>query len=392
LRGARGWVALVVAVAAVVAWRALPRAAEVVEPAVVVVQPVLERGERRAAVVEESQRPEDPWTKKNKQAIGLLGEGELERAVALFRECVAAVPGEAVFRSNLAEALARLARVEYELVATRARAIELLEEALQLAPEREDLAALLAKWIATAEVEGEFWVDRSAHFRLSYDGDRDELLGSGYDLVLKTLEDAYAEFAALFGVRPAEGGSPRIEVVLLERSEFDALTGLGHWAGGAYDGRIRVPVTDLEQERRGLVRVLRHELVHAFVREKGGRAVPGWLNEGLAEWLEEPAGASRERAVERARKSAGAGPMRSLDELGGSLAALGGVDEIRAAYAQSIALVSWIEHWYGERVLFEMVGGCREGVGVGASFLARTRVDLGQALRDLGQDLENQGK
>ena len=49
------------------------------------------------------------------------------------------------------------------------------------------------------------------------------------------------------------------------REEFSKLTGLGHWAGGAYDGRIRVPVTDLAKEERPLVRVLRHELVHAVV-------------------------------------------------------------------------------------------------------------------------------
>jgi hypothetical protein len=313
-----------------------------------------------------------------------LNAGELSAAVALFSECVSGDPTEPIFRANLAEALARLAQEEYEVYETRALAIRHLTQAVELAPERVEIAELLERWLAEDEVEEDFWTDRSLHFRLSYDGDREELLGEGYDLVLKTLEDAYHEYAALFGVRPAEGrGVPLIEVVLLQREEFSDLTGLGHWAGGAYDGRIRVPITNLAAEEKRLVSVLRHELVHAFVRSAGGRGVVGWLNEGLAEWLEEPAGAARGAAVERSRRLAAEAGLRSLDELGGSLATLGSVEEIRGAYSQSLALIAWIEHWYGERVLFAMVAGCRSGVAVGESFEAQTRVSLSQVLKDL---------
>ena len=349
--------------------------------------PVIERGERESAANVESANAGDPWAVKNKRAIRHLNAGELSAAVALFSECVVGDPTELVFRANLAEALARLAQEEYEAVETRALAIEHLTQAVELAPEREELAKLLKRWLAAEEVEGDFWTDSSLHFRLSYDGDREELLGGGYDLVLKTLEDAYSEYAVLFGVRPAEGEEGPIEVVLLQREEFNGLTGLGHWAGGAYDGRIRIPITDLASEERRLVSVLRHELVHAFIRSAGGRGVVGWLNEGLAEWLEEPAGAARDRAVKRSRERAAKAGLRSLDELGGSLAALGSVEEIRGAYSQSLALIAWIAHWYGERVLFEMVAGCREGTSVEQSFEAQTRVQLAQALKDLELDL-----
>ena len=350
--------------------------------------PVIERGERQSAANVVTEREGDPWAKKNARAIELLKAGELSAAVALFSECVSGDPTEPVFRANLAEALARLAQEEYEVFETRSLAIEHLTQAVELAPERSELVKLLERWLAEEEVEGDFWTDRSLHFRLSYDGDREELLGRGYDLVLKTLEDAYSEYAALFGIRPAEGDEPLIEVVLLQRAEFSGLTGLGHWAGGAYDGRIRVPITNLAAEQQRLVSVLRHELVHAFVRSAGGRSVVGWLNEGLAEWLEEPAGAARDAAVERARRGAAGAPLRSLDELGGSLAALGSVEEIRAAYSQSLALVGWIEHWYGERVLFAMVAGCRSGASVAESFEDQTRVSLSQVLKDLEFDLK----
>lgn len=389
MSGARAWVFLVVILGAVAAWRFWPQEELLPETPPIVTPPVVERGVRRTAAVTAPERVEDKWTQKNAEAIKLLNDGAFEEAVALFAECVVGDPTERVFQANLAEALARLARVEYEDVKTRPQAIEHLEQAVELAPDRLDLVELLARWKAEAEVEGDFWTDRSAHFRLSYDGDRGELLGRGYDLVLRTLEDAYAEFADLFDVRPAEGGESAIEVVLLRREEFSKLTGLGHWAGGAYDGRIRVPVTDLAKEERQLVRVLRHELVHAFVQEAGGRGVVGWLNEGLAELLEVPAGASRAAAIAEARERAQFDqiPFRSLEELGGTLASLGSVEEIRGAYVQSLAFVGWLEHWYGERVLFEMISGCREGASVQETFEARTRVHLEKAMEDLAQDL-----
>jgi len=382
----RWWLALLVAIG-VAAWRFWPSDDSLPQQLEVGGAPTIERGVRRAVAVTQSERVDEEWTKKNAEAIRLLGTGDFEGAVALFAECVAGDPTEDVFRANLAEALARLARMEYEIVETRLRAIGHLEQAVEFAPERADLAELLQRWKATAEVEEDFWTDHTAHFRLSYDGDREELLSGGYDLVLQTLEDAYAEYAELFGVRLAEGGAPAVEVVLLEREEFDDLTGLGHWAGGAYDGRIRVPVTDLDTEQQRLIRVLRHELVHAFVQEAGGRGVAGWLNEGLAEFLEEPAGAARAAAIERSRQKVSATAMRSLKELSGSLSSLGGVDEIRAAYAQSVSFVAWIEHWYGERVLFQMVEGCRDGAKVGDTFKERTRTSLEAVLEDLAQDL-----
>ena len=389
MSGARTGALLVVVLAAAVAWRLWPQEELQSEPPPTAAPPVIERGVRHAAAVTAPERVEDQWTQKNAEAIQLLNDGAFEEAVALFAECVVGDPTERVFQTNLAEALARLARLEYEEVSTRPQAIVHLEQAVELAPGRADLVELLARWRAEAEVEGDFWTDRSAHFRLSYDGDRKELLGGGYDLVLRTLEDAYAEFSGLFDVRPAEGGESAIEVVLLRREEFSKLTGLGHWAGGAYNGRIRVPLADLDKEERQLVRVLRHELVHAFVQEAGGRGVVGWLNEGIAELLEEPAGAPRAAAIAEARERAQLDqiPFRSLEELSGTLASLGSVDEIRGAYVQSLAFVGWIEHWYGERVLFEMVSGCRGGDSVQETFEARTRVSLEKALEDLARDL-----
>lgn len=330
----------------------------------------------------------DPrWSELNRQAIAALDAGDPERAIALFEQCVEAVPDEPVFRANLAEALTRLATRRYEARETRAEAIEELARAVELAPDRHELADLLAQWRKLAEAEKGFWTDESEHFQLTYDGERSELLNRGYDQLLTELESAYLEFGELFGRFPVEGGRPKIQVVLYGRDAFSELTGIGHWAGGVYDGSVRLPLEDFDRDRAEIERVLRHELVHAFVTAIGGRSVPGWLNEGLAQWLEPAFLDERASHVEAARRTLDAGTLFPLEKLAGSLAKGQDEAEIRRAYAESLALVGFIARYYGERVLFDLVGGCADGRSCSDTFRERTGVELGGVLEDLARGL-----
>ena len=334
----------------------------------------------------EEQVPAEPaqptdFSAKNRAAIGALEAGELERAVALLEECVAGLPDEAVFRRNLAEALARLAIDKREREHRCADCIALLERAHQLVPEREDIAALLERWRAEAQLEEGFWRDRSSHFELSFDGDRDAIL-TGAHRLLDVLEEAYTDLSELFVHYPAEAGRAPIEVVLYEREGFSLLTGLGDWAAGAFDGRIRIPVGDLGAEEGRLREVLRHELVHAFVREVGGTSVPGWLNEGVAQWLE---GGDR-RVVEYSRRQLVGKELFSLDKLEGSLASWQDTDAIALAYHQSLAFCDYLHAQYGERVLIDMIKAGDEQ-GPAALFEQWTGVQLTGALADFGATL-----
>jgi tetratricopeptide (TPR) repeat protein len=303
-------------------------------------------------------RPYD-W---NNLAIELLGAGELARAVELLEDSVRARPDETVFVHNLAEALTRLARSERESEAwaDRVLAIEHLGRAVQLAPERAELARLLERWETSTAAEKDLWRKKTEHFELSFDGTRDELMW-GTGPLESELESSYGEFGELFGFFPVEEGRPRIRVVLMRREEFAAVTGIGDWAAGAFDGTVRVPVEDLSAEQEKLKRVLRHELVHAFIQESGGNRVPGWLNEGLAQWLEAPFDGERPADVRRSLARLLGAELFDLDRLSGSLAAWDSVQEIETAYAQSLAFVEYVRRMYGERVLIAMVGGCKLG-------------------------------
>ncbi|HVS09697.1 MAG TPA: hypothetical protein VMS76_07460 [Planctomycetota bacterium] len=322
------------------------------------------------------------WAETNARAIEALGRGELELAVELFESCVEAQPAEPVFAHNLAEALARQALRDHEVLRPCVGCLELLERALELAPEREDLAALLERWRREAEAEKDFWRDSSLHFDLAYDGFQTDLL-RGSPEILNELELAYTDLTEHFGVRPVDDGRPRISVVFYRREGFQGITGLGDWAGGAFDGTVRVPVEDLALERERLRRVLRHELVHAFVRHAGGLGVPGWLNEGLAQWLEGDAKAG----VRAAQRQLAGRELFSLDTLQGSLITWKDEAEIGVAYAQSLALCDHVARRYGEGVLFAMVEGCKRGEAPAATFQRWTGLDLAVALRDLAEEL-----
>jgi len=365
-------------------------------------EPVVDAGDSESRPIPESAPRDEPadvaisaapalpagseWTLRNGQGIAALQAGEIAAAVEHFEACLAAEPDEAVFQGNLAEALARLARERYAERDSRDDAIALLARATELAPDRADLARLLARWRKTAETENGYWTDESEHFSLSFDGTRTELMHGTGPLVVE-LESAYQDYGELFGRFPIEAGAPKIEVVLYRRAEFRELTGLGHWAGGAFDGVVRIPVEDLARERHALALTARHELVHAYVAAMDAGSIPAWLNEGLAQWLAVPEAGGRALAVQRAREALADGTYFPLSALQTTIAAWDNDDDIRRAYAQSLAFVAYIQQWYGERVLFEMVTGAGDGKPVVESFRARAGVDLDAALTDFGGGL-----
>jgi len=326
------------------------------------------------------------WAELNREGIAAMDAGDLEGAIATFERCRAAVPGEPVFRTNLAEALARLSMAEEakESEEARERSIAQLARAAELAPDREDLKKRLAHVQRLADSERGFLTEPSEHFQLSYDGARTDILWSSAEIT-KRLEAAYLDFGELFGFWPVEGGRPRIRVVLYKKQDFHAATGIGHWAGGLYDGAVRVPIEDLGREQATLERVLRHEVAHAFIHAAGGSGVPGWLNEGLAQWLEPPFVVDRGRAVDAARQRLRGQKLFSLAELQGSLGENRPEGDVSLAYTQALALCGWITASFGERLLFEMVSASKGGTGWREVFRRSTGIEVDSALTELAR-------
>ncbi len=367
-----------------------PAAAPEEAPRQAPVAPVASPGRGMVEGEVENPRPKSGvairWIEKNNAARELLGQGRIAEAVALFEECHAAEPGSDVFRRNLAEALARLATKVKDEEGDLEAGIDQLRRATGLAPEREDLVRLLARWEKELELEADHRLEGGAYFDISFDVGRRDLLHNSED-VRDVLEEAYALLRGWFGVDPViDYKRPPFKVVLYDRQDFDSLTGLGDWAGGVFDGVIRVSVEDLATERDRLRRILTHELVHAFVREVGGRDVPGWLNEGLAQLLEEEP-PRVEKRVELARRRLRGAELFSLERLQDSLATWSDSEEIARAYAQSLAFVDFLEKNFGAGELRKLLEGCKAGEDVDATFRERNGHGLDVYLGDLQREL-----
>lgn len=345
-------------------------------------------GEPTSGAADAARGEDDRPFDLNDRAIAALGEGRHDEAIALFEEAAAARPDVAAFGANLGEAYLRRARAGEggpdAAIADLERALEWIDDDER----RGQVEALLGRKRRVRDEERDFVVEPTLHFTFRYDGSR-EGVTDGVDRLKVLLEDTYQEFGEQFRRRPVEAGEGRIEVVLYDAEGFDKVTGLGDWAGGVFDGKIRVPVEDLRSELR-LARVesvLRHETAHAFTRSIGGAAVPAWLNEGVAQWLEEPG--RRSGAVSIARSRLAASELFPLSRLQGSLVSWKDRGEVARAYDQALAFVDHLAEQYGEELVFSMVEACRASgqEGAAARFRERTLVDLDAVLGDLADSL-----
>jgi hypothetical protein len=202
-----------------------------------------------------------------------------------------------------------------------AGAIETYENALRYAPENSQLTKRLERWRQEASLHEKFDQRFGVHFTVLFEGPAEAPLAAR---AVEILEKAYWKIGAALYAYPPDV----ITVVLYTREQFRDVTRSPAWAGGAFDGRIRVPVQGALHNSAEFDRVLTHELTHAFVRGIAGSGVPQWLDEGLAMYFE---GSDRSRRAALLKSAPERLPLARLEE------SFGGLDDTRAriAYAES---------------------------------------------------------
>lgn len=329
----------------------------------------------------------------NTEGVRSLEMGDLDRAIELFHQAVEGEPDVDVYGKNLGEGY--LQRALALRATDPASALEDFDAALEWTTDearREEIRAARERTAAIVETEAEFVVEPTLHFTFKFDGTRPELL-DGVERLKILLEDTYQEYGDLFGRRPVEAGEPRIEVVLYRSEGFGRVTGLGDWAGGAFDGTIRVPADDLRDAFRveRIALTLRHEVAHAFTRSIGGKKVPSWLNEGVAQWLEAPERRSFEVRTARERLLASGAEPFTLQRITGSLVGWDDPKEIKRAYDQALAFVDYLATQYGPDIVFGMVAACADGGSSGAAthFRSKLLVELDLILGDFVDGLSD---
>ena len=225
-------------------------------------------------------------------------------------------------------------------------AIDVYEQALARAPGEAKLTARLETWRREAAVHDTFSTRLANHFTILFEGPADQPMAGK---VSEMLESIYWQVGGAIGAYPPGV----ITVVLYSKEQFRDVTQSPSWAGGLYDGRIRVPVAGKVDER-DLRRVLTHEFTHAVIHSLAPRGVPQWLNEGLAVLMERGGGAP--------------GPALAADDKVPPLARLEGSfeklspEEARTAYSASAAATQALLDRGGPMVVYNLLTNLGSGM------------------------------
>jgi hypothetical protein len=230
-------------------------------------------------------------------------------------------------------------------------AILVYERALAQAPDHPQILKRLETWRKESALHSRFGQKLSDHFTVLFEGPAEAALA---ERAVAILEAAYWRIGTALYTYPTDV----ITVVLYTREQFRDITQSPDWAGGAYDGRIRVPVRGALQNLREFERVLAHEFTHALVRSLAPRGVPTWLHEGLAALFE---GSD----IERYHRLLRTGTPPALASLQGSFANLDAKDAA-LAYAQSVVAAQALLDQAGAPAVVNLL----TDVGAGAPFAA----------------------
>lgn len=230
-------------------------------------------------------------------------------------------------------------------------ALDVLERAEQSAPDNHAVARMLDKVRRELAVEKGMDKEYGGHFVITFEGADNTELGSE---VLEVLEDGYNWIGSQLDHYPQQ----RVTVILYTQRQFSDLTNSPEWAGGLYDGKIRLPVGGIASVDARVQGLLYHEYMHVVVRDIAGSKVPTWLNEGLAEAAERHV---RDKPLQMLPAAIKQGKLIPFETLEKSFFHLKGM-QVLLAYEQSYGLVRFIIDRYGWHNLRALLFALREQI------------------------------
>jgi uncharacterized protein Usg len=233
-------------------------------------------------------------------------------------------------------------------------AIDTYQQALALAPDHPQLTKQLEAWRKEAALHSGFGRKLGDHFTILFEGPAEAQLA---ERAVDVLEHAYTQIGTTLYTYPTDV----ITVVLYTREQFRDITESPDWAGGAFDGRIRMPVRGALQNQAEFERVLRHEFTHALIRSIAPRGVPFWLDEGLAVHFE---GSSLARKQQQVREAGALLPLRRLERSFADLTA----KDASLAYAESTIAVEALFDDAGAAAIVGLLADIGRGLAFAEAF------------------------
>src|SRR5262245_28193574 len=287
------------------------------------------------------------------QAIMLLGAGVTARLQGRNDEARRFLLDALKLEPSLTPASLLLGSVLYQ-TGDLDGAIETYQRALGLDPKNPQLARQLDAWRKEADLHSGFRQTLGDHFTVMFEGPAEAELA---DRAVTLLEADYWRIGTALSTYPAGV----ITVVLYTRDQFRDITRSPSWAGGSFDGRIRVPVQGALQNSAEFERVLAHEFTHALIQSVAARGVPTWLHEGLADCFD---GGDFRRKQAQVRQAEARIPLARLEGSFSDLSA----KEAALAYAESAVAVHTLLEDVGAPAIVSLLGDLDRGVPFASAF------------------------
>ncbi|MFZ2196592.1 MAG: tetratricopeptide repeat protein [Thermodesulfovibrionales bacterium] len=271
----------------------------------------------------------------DKSALSAVGKsyfrlGKYQAANEYFEKAIESDSHDFVARKALAFSYYKLDNLE--------KSIEHAGKGLSLVSDPE-LQGLFERLRKEKNTQGNFIEESTAHFKVLFDGYEHGKIARE---VISILEDAYR----FVGKELDHFPDGPVTVVLNTNSDFFDTTGAPHWAGGIYDGKIRIPVRGAERQGNLLRKVLFHEYTHAVVGSITQRC-PRWIDEGLAEYFSAPNQQNIGQFI----------PLRNIENSFLGLSSR----NVPIAYQESYSAVSYLIEKYGMHRMKKMLVSLSQG-------------------------------
>ena len=325
-----------------------------------------------------------------------LGAGDPPRAIELLSEAAADDPGNGAAVAELTLAYVRHGDLEFAefyldaaIRTSQANpdAVSVFRELGSLYADRNRTSEALRAWEEAMRLGGN---DPSIRARMgklrrdwAYGHGQQYLEGNDFEVfydagvpieavesTLRFLDERRAELAAFFGQPLAV--SP--VVILYQGRRYFSWMDTPDWVGGIYDGRIHVPLPPDGPEAESYRALLSHELAHAFITEMTGGRAPGWLQEGVAQYVE-----GRRISAEEAAKALSVIPFESVADLSTAFSQRSDRERARAAYRLALFCVQELVRADGPAAAACILRDLASGTPVEAAI----REETGTALPDL---------
>jgi tetratricopeptide (TPR) repeat protein len=246
-------------------------------------------------------RREDAWRCFEGWGWQALSEGRADEAIALFQQGLRDAPDSLPLLRGLGVAAVHAGRPDdaiapLEAVARTSQDAEVRMLLAHLYDRRDDTARALAHVSAVLAIDPR----HDAALRLRAKLERERVVEAGFErdvsdgyvvkwpastsverrrVVRRVLDTALRRLEWDLGYRAKEP----VAIVFYADDDFRLVTGAHAWVSGAFDGKIRLPLSAPE---RDLERLVVHEMTHAAIHAITRGRAPRWLHEGVAQAME----------------------------------------------------------------------------------------------------------